>query len=110
MGSLDSNWEQVEASSLIKGWKALRVAGLPPTHDVFIAKDGAGYKHLLILTRDAGRAKPWKTRGLEIGVGEFGIGSAELSWGIRVSCTDKDFDQTFSALVEAIVRAVATGK
>ena len=101
-------WDQVTVSELKNGWRALRVSDLPPTHNLFIAKDGAGFKHLIILTPNVAAVKPWKTKGLEVAAGEFGIGDAPLLTGIRFSCTDSDYDRSFSALVEGIIRAART--
>jgi hypothetical protein len=110
LDSLDAKWDQVASCVFKNGWRALRVSELPTTHNVFIAKDGAGFKHLIVLTANIAAVKPWKTKGLEVAVGEFGIGDAALSPGVRFSCTDSDFDQSFSALAEGIVRAVSTSK
>jgi Putative PD-(D/E)XK family member, (DUF4420) len=102
--NLETKWELVDACVFKNGWRALRVGELPATHDLFIAKDGAGFKHLIILTPNISSIKPWKTKGLEIAVGEFGVGDSPVSTGIRLSCTDSDFDRSFSALVEGVVR------
>ena len=106
MDNLETKWEHVDGCAFKNGWRALRIGELPSTHNVFIAKDGAGFKHLLVLTTKISSVTPWKTRGLEVATGEFGIGDSQFSTGIRFSCTDNDFDTSFSALAESIVRAI----
>jgi hypothetical protein len=105
---LATKWEQVSACAFKNGWRALRVSDLASTHNVFVAKDGAGFKHLIVLTPNVATVKPWKTKGLEIAVGEFGFGDSGFLPGIRFSCTDSDFDRSFSALAEEVVRTART--
>ena len=105
--ALAEKWNMVDACPYRNGWRALRVGDLPETHNVFIAKDGSGFKHLIVLTPQIESVKAWKTKGLEIATGDFGIGDSPFQGGIRFSCTDSDFDRSFSALVESIVRAAS---
>ena len=102
---LAGKWKQVASCDLKNGWRALRIADVPDTHNIFIALDGLGLKHLIILAQGADSAKLWKTKGLEIAPGEFGIGDSPLAAGIRLSCLDKDFDETFVSLADAAIRA-----
>jgi hypothetical protein len=102
---LAEKWKQVASCDLKNGWRALRIADVPETHNIYIALDGLGLKHLIILAQGADPAKLWKTRGLEIASGEFGIGDFPLAAGIRLSCLDKDFDETFVSLAGAAIRA-----
>ena len=102
---LAEKWKQVASCDLRNGWRALRIPDVIETHNIFIALDGLGLKHLIILAPGADSAKLWKTKGLEIASGEFGIGDSPLAAGIRLSCLDKDFEETFGSLAEAVVRA-----
>lgn len=105
---LEDLWNALESPSNPDGISGRRATGLPPIRSLYLAKDGRGRRHLLILVPDdTAPINQRETRGLEVSTARFQVGSNPEALYVDLGCIDSAQNSTFSAVVQDILRTVA---
>ena len=105
---METVWSSLEASPFPDGISGRRASGMPSERATYLAVDGRGRRHLLILVPD--NTEPLsqrETRGLEVTTASFQVGSNVEALYVDLACVDQAQNPTFSAVSQDMLRTLA---
>jgi len=105
---METVWSSLEAPPFPDGISGKRAAGMPLERAIYLAVDGHGRRHLLILaTDDMEPLNQRETKGLEVTTARFQVGSNAEALYVDLVCVDQAQNPTFSAVSQDILRTLA---
>jgi len=105
---METMWSSLETPSFPDGISGRRASGMPLERATYLAVDGRGRRHLLILVPD--NTEPLsqrETRGLEVTTARFQVGSNMEALYVDLVCIDQAQNPTFSAVSQDMLRTLA---
>ncbi len=100
-------WMSVEPPASHDGISGKRASGVPPEQSIYLAVDGRGHRHLLILVPDdTAPLRQRETRGLEVSTARFQVGTNPEALYVDLVCIDQAQNPTFSAVTQDLLRTL----
>ena len=106
---METAWSSLETPPFPEGVSGKRAPGMPLERAAYLAVDGRGRRHLLILVPD--NTTPFvqrETRGLEVTTARFQVGSNPEALYVDLVCIDHAQNPTFSAVSQDMLRTLAS--
>lgn len=105
---METVWSSLETPPLPQGITGRRASGMPVERATYLAVDGRGRRHLLILVPDDTEPLSQReTKGLEVTTARFIVGSNAEALYVDLVCVDQAQNPTFSAVSQDMLRALA---
>ena len=105
---LETSWANLEPPASPDGINGKRAAGMPLEQAVYLAIDGRGRRHLLILVPDdIVPLNQRETKGLEVSTARFQVGSNPEALYVDLICIDPAQTPTFNAVTQDMLRTLA---
>jgi len=104
---LEEIWKELSDSSLPEEISGRRIEGMPLDRPVYVGKDNRGLRHVLIgVPKNRNLNIRFHTRGLNVGISRFRIGSNEEADYIDMTCENSNQNSTFSAVSGDIIQSI----
>ncbi len=105
---MEALWASLEAPPFSEGINGKRATGMPSEQPVYLAVDGRGRRHLLIMVPDdTTPISQRETRGLEVSTARFQVGPNPEALFVDLVCIDNSQNPTFSAVAQDVLRTLA---
>jgi len=106
---MEAVWSSLETPPFPEGISGRRAASMPLERAVYLAVDGRGRRHLLILVPDSTEPlNQRETKGLEVTTARFQVGSNAEALYVDLICIDQAQNPTFSAVSQDMLRTLAS--
>lgn len=104
---LEEIWSEISSSSTSEEISGRRLSGLPLDRPVYVGKDNIGLHHVLIgVPKNEDLIIQFHTRGLNVGISKFKIGSNEEANYVDLTCENPQQNSTFSAVSSDIIQSI----
>lgn len=106
---LEISWATLQVPVSHDAISGKRAAGMPLEQPVYLAVDGRGRRHLLILVPDdTVQLSQHGTRALEVCTARFQVGSNAEALYVDLACIDPEQNPTFSAVAQDMLMTLAS--
>ena len=105
---IESTWSSLEIPRSPNEVSGKRAIGMPLGQAVYLAIDGRGRRHLLIMVSDDTEPlNQRETRGLEVSTSRFQVGTNPEALYVDLVCVDHDQNPTFDSVSQDMLRTLA---
>lgn len=105
---LETSWATLELPKSPDGISGRRAMAMPRGQPVYLAVDGRGRRHLLILIPDdTAPLSKRETRGLEVTTARYQVESNPEALYVDLVCVDQTQNPTFGAVAQDMLRILA---
>lgn len=108
LDEMETIWISLQPPTSSDGISGKRASGMPAEQPVYLAIDGRGRRHLLIMVPDdTQNISQRETKGLEVTTARFQVGTNPESLYVDLVCIDQAQDPTFSAVAQDLLRTLS---
>lgn len=108
---MEEFWITMKLPGLNEEISGRRLSGMPSETHVYLALDREGFRHLFIQVDDtAGQQQLFRTRGLDVSISRFKIGTNPESFYVDFFCSNQRQNSTFTAVAADVIRSIRAEK